>query len=131
MAPRVEASFVNSWIALCKTDRDTQEHRDHSWAFDYWFDRRDDVDLVWSFILSVLAKDRSRQVMEQLSAGPLENLIADHGEEVVERVEAEARRNPAFASLLGGVWQSDAPPHIWKRVQAVWDWRGWDGIPAA
>jgi hypothetical protein len=48
---------------------------------------------------------------------------------MIERVETEARSNPLFAKLLGGVWQNEMPDHIWRRVQAVWDRRGWDGIP--
>ena len=66
-----------------------------------------------------------------LSAGPLEDLLAYHGHLIIDRVEAEARRKPLFAKLLGGVWQNIMPDDIWTRVQAVWDRRGWDGIPEA
>ncbi len=64
---------------------------------------------------------------EVLSAGAVENLLGYHGEQFIERVEAEARTNPKFASLLGGVWQSSMSDELYSRVQAVWDRRGWDG----
>ena len=131
MQPRMDPKLVNSWIALCKSEQGTADYEANFWAFDAWFDMQEDVDAVWWFVLAVVAKDQSNRVMEQTAAGPLENLLADHGEKVIDRVEREAKSNPNFARLLGGVWQSDTPPHLWQRVEAVWDRRGWDGIPAA
>ena len=55
--------------------------------------------------------------------------MAKNGERFINRVEAEARKNPMFAKLLGGVWKNRMTDDIWLRVQAVWDRRGWDGIP--
>ena len=83
----------------------------------------------WPVILEILARDQGVAIIEVLSAGPLEDLLAKHGPAFIDRVEAEARRNPVFAKLLGGVWKSQMTDEIWARVQAVWDRRGWDGIP--
>ncbi|HUV96794.1 MAG TPA: hypothetical protein VMV98_04925, partial [Acidobacteriaceae bacterium] len=58
-----------------------------------------------------------------------EDLLAKHCEIFIDRVEAEARKDPRFAKLLGGVWQNKMSDAVWKRVQAAWDRRGWDGIP--
>jgi hypothetical protein len=92
---------------------------------------REEPDGAWSFVLAVLEQDNSVTVRETLSAGPLEDLLVYHGAAVIERVEQEAKANPRVASLLGGVWQNAMPEAIWKRVQAVWDRRGWDDVPAA
>jgi len=67
--------------------------------------------------------------MENLSAGPLEDLLAMHGPAIIDRVEAEAARDPTFAKLLGGVWQNRMTDEVWARVQAARDRRGWDGNP--
>jgi hypothetical protein len=91
----------------------------------------DDPAQAWQFILAVLATDQSNIVMENLSAGPLENLLVQHPAETILKVEAESQTNPAFRKLLGGVWKNDMPDDVWKRVQAVWDRSGWDGIPDA
>ena len=131
MPPSDEDNFVRAFIALCKAQDGTPEHEANFWSFDKIFDIRDDAEQVWPFILSVLAEDQSIPVVQMLSAGPLEDLLSDHGDAVIDRVESEARKNPAFASLLGGVWQSSMSQPIWDRVQAVWDRRGWDGVPAA
>ncbi|HEX8325112.1 MAG TPA: hypothetical protein VF595_14505 [Tepidisphaeraceae bacterium] len=126
-----EDNFVRAFIAFCKAERGTSEHDANFWSFDQLFDIRDDAEQVWALILSVLAEDQSIPVVQILSAGPLEDLLSDHGTCVIDRVESEARKNPAFASLLGGVWQSSMSQPIWERVQAVRDRRGWDGVPAA
>ena len=41
-----------------------------------------------------------------------------------------ARKYPN-AGRERGVWQNTMPDEIWARIQAVWDRRGWDGIPEA
>ena len=86
-------------------------------------------ELLLDLVLEVLELKPSKEVLEILSAGPLEDYLGKLGEQAIGRVEALAISNPAFASLLGGVWQGRMTDDIWSRVQAVWDRRGWDGIP--
>ena len=91
----------------------------------------DDPEALWRFIVCAIRDRRSDevQVREVLAAGPLEDLLTKSGPNFIDRVEAEARTNPRFASLLGGVWQNSMSDDIWDRVRKVWDRRGWDGIP--
>lgn len=74
---------------------------------------------MWQFILAVLARRPSERVLGMLAAGPLEDLLAYAGKFYIDRVELEARRNPAFRHLLGGVWQNRTPDELWRRVEAV------------
>jgi hypothetical protein len=55
-----------------------------------------------------------------LAAGPLEDVIANHGATVIDRIETLARRSPRFRYLLTGVWSqgNDASP-IWARRQSA------------
>jgi hypothetical protein len=108
----------------------TPEYKSNFWAFDrVWRLCQQDPEAAWQFILAVLAEDRSNKVLQTLSAGPLEDLLSKHPYTMIKRVEAEARSNPHFAKLLGGVWQNRIPDDVWRRVQAAWDRRGWDGTP--
>jgi hypothetical protein len=84
---------------------------------------------AWRTILLIWSMDQSARTIQRLSAGPLEDLLAKHGDEMIETIEAEALRNPRFAKLLGGVWKNRMTNEVWARVRAVWDRRGWDGIP--
>jgi hypothetical protein len=84
---------------------------------------------AWRLTLLIWSIDQSTKTMQILSAGSIEELLSNHGPEMISLVEAEARRDPSFAKVLGGVWKSGLTDEIWVRLQAVWDRRGWDDIP--
>jgi hypothetical protein len=78
---------------------------------------RDVPETVWSAILKILQHELTDDQLASLAAGPLEDLLADHGIQFIERVEREAEQNPRFNRLLGGVWRSHMSDEIWGRVQ--------------
>jgi Family of unknown function (DUF6869) len=128
----VDPQVVRDWVALAHEEEGSAEYDRHFAAYDVVSDMvHERPDDAWNFILEALKLDASVAVVEVLSAGPLEDLLGYHGDRVIAHVEREARNNPAFAKLLGGVWRGQMTPEIWARVQSVWDRRGWDGIPAA
>ena len=73
----------------------------------------------WEAILVILNRNPPDTVIGILAAGPLEDLIADHGADFIDRIELEARRNAAFRHLLGGVWRRGGSLEIWHRVQRI------------
>jgi hypothetical protein len=77
---------------------------------------RDHADLGLNFVLSVLSTKPEYHVAEILPAGPLEDVLAYHGQAIISRVEDEARRSSEFRNLLLCVWQSQMPADIWQRV---------------
>jgi hypothetical protein len=83
----------------------------------------DNPDLAWESIKIVVGQVTSRahedELVEVLAAGPVEDLLRLHGPAVIDRVETEARRNPAFNNVLGGVWSSSIDPDVWKRVEQI------------
>ncbi|WP_158987931.1 DUF6869 domain-containing protein [Lysobacter panacisoli] len=81
--------------------------------------RRDAAEEIWNFVLAVLAKSPPHEVLTNLAAGPMEDLIAYEGDAFIERIELHARRDPAFRHLLGGVWKNQTPPKIWQRIEAA------------
>ena len=108
------------------------EHEELFPVFDVVYDMvRKRPEEALAFILEVLRNDDSSVVAENLSAGPLEDLLVYHGATLIDRIEQEAKRNQKFAWLLGGVWQNAMPEAVWLRVQKARDRRGWDGNPAA
>ena len=115
------------WAAAQRTGGDTSEltgWMEFNWAVE------EDPEHAWSAILAALEDPRMEASLGVLAAGPLEDLLSMHGERFIDRVETTARSNPKFAWLLGGVWQHTMAEDVWSRVQAVWDRRGWDGVPA-
>lgn len=73
-------------------------------------------DDVWKIVLAVLSLKPSDKVVSVLAAGPLEDLINEHGATYIERIEIEARGNPEFRHLLGGLWRC-SNRDIWSRIE--------------
>lgn len=84
-----------------------------------------DAEAVWQAVLRLMQRELTEEQISLLAAGPVEDLLALHGVQFIDRIEAEARRSLAFALLLGGVWQRDIPLEIWQRVEAVRGGRVW------
>jgi hypothetical protein len=78
---------------------------------------REVPETVWPAILKIVEHELTDEQIVLLAAGPMEDLLADHGAQFIERVEAEAERNPRLNYLLGGVWRSSMKEDIWERVQ--------------
>ena len=51
----------------------------------------EDPEDLWKVILEIHRLDQTQQIDLVLSAGPIEDLLAKHGDEFIVRVEAEAR----------------------------------------
>ncbi|HET6430956.1 DUF6869 domain-containing protein [Dyella sp.] len=77
-----------------------------------------DAEDCWATILAILARAPPKDVLGLLAAGPLEDLIHHAGPGFIDRIELQARKDPAFRHLLGGVWASSTPD-IWARIEAA------------
>jgi len=121
--------LAEAWIAYFRAERYSPECFATAWVTDLYELEYHQPELLWSLILAIHQQDRSARIQQVLSAGPVESLLSLHGDKFIDRVEAQAKADPTFAMLLGGVWQNRMPEAIWQRVQQVWDRRGWDGIP--
>jgi hypothetical protein len=124
------AVLADDWIRNQVATKGSAESKETWYAVEMAFDLADDdPEILWRLILAILSKDQSTKVLENLSAGPMEDLLVKHGTLIITRVEQQAKADPAFASLLGGVWKNRMSDDIWDRVCKVWDRRGWDGLP--
>lgn len=126
------STLADAWVSHWRAPEGSVIRDDLSWVVDREWDLvRQSPQDAWRLILAILERDKSAEIQEVLSAGPLEDLLSYHGGAMIATVEAEAHSNPHFAKLLGGVWRNAMSEAVWSRVQAVWDRRGWDGLPEA
>jgi hypothetical protein len=80
--------------------------------------RKTDPERCWSVILKIFEQAQSDDfVLGNLAAGPLEDLLADHGERFIERVETLARQAPRFRSLAQMVWRNSISGPVWARLR--------------
>ena len=83
----------------------------HSWASDELDDLvREEPERAWPIILLIIARAPSDLFLAIVAAGPLENLLCEHGINFIERVEQEAACDPRFRHGLAGVWGSSSMP---------------------
>jgi hypothetical protein len=73
---------------------------------------------AFDVVLGILASTDDENVLNNLAAGPLEELIQFHGPSVIESIEREAFRNPKFIALLQGVWKAGSE-EIWRRIETL------------
>ena len=113
-------ALVESWIALHKSEHASPEYQRYFWAFNLLCDLVNTKPAAaWEIILEILRRDQSDRIYENLSAGPLEDLLANHGPEFIAKVEARALVDPAFRELLGGVWRNAIRQDVWDRLEAA------------
>jgi hypothetical protein len=89
----------------------------------------DDPELAWDVILNIVGQldekrmasgeDETRRLASNLAAGPLESLLAKHGETFIERLEHQAKKDSRFSWVLAGVWQNDMPDRVWNIVRRL------------
>jgi len=75
-------------------------------------------ELAFEVILALLSQTENEDVLENLAAGPLEDLIRIHGKNFIQRIEVEASENSKFKDLLSGVWQV-GDPEVWSRIEQL------------
>jgi hypothetical protein len=111
---------IGDWAdAYIRYHSDPDKRDDHPlwWAVERFFDRSHDegAEDCWLAILAILDREPAEPVIGILAAGPLEDLIHYSGDRFIDRIELQARRDPAFRHLLGGVWESGSED-VWERV---------------
>lgn len=110
--------WVDAYIAYqsnydYKSDKQSDQN---FWSVMKFFEQMPDKpQLCWKAILEILNRNPQEKVLGVLAAGPLENLIEDHGSDFIEEIEKEANQNPDFKLLLNGVWESSTP-EVWERI---------------
>jgi hypothetical protein len=121
MANTERNQLAKAWITLQSTPRNSSEYNSLFWSFEqtYRLVREDPVE-AWKLILTIWSLDQSLPTRQGLCSGPLEGLLCFHGESILPHIERQAKADPSFAKLLGGLWKSAMSDNTWNRLQDVW-----------
>ncbi len=119
-AARIGAAWDRAQAAIEHSDAPYHEHPD-GWAIDWASDNFDrDPEQDWQVIEWIAQNSRHKWSCVMLAAGPLEDLIANHGEAFIARIEQLARRSPRWRFILSGVWpQGKHDTEVWRRIEAA------------
>jgi hypothetical protein len=128
MAKGERSQLAKAWIALQTTPQNSPEYNTLFRSFEQTYNLvRKDPGEAWQLILTIWSFDQSLPTRQGLCAGPIEELLCYHGEYIIPHIERQARTDPSFAKLLGGLWQNTMSDGIWNRLQDVWI--APDGLP--
>jgi hypothetical protein len=111
-------TLITSWIKHFENeDKKSRKDDGLSWTFEKLYDIcRENPEVALKVITAILSSTQHEPVLSCLAAGPLEDILAWHGDKVIGEVETLARRDPRFRSLLQGVWRRGMSDELWGRV---------------
>jgi hypothetical protein len=73
-----------------------------------WEAVRDRVDAggtdALRIVVELISTATDDTCLAAVGAGPLEDLLHEHGDSLIDAIETEARRSPPFANALASVW---------------------------
>ncbi len=110
---------VDAWLSMITAQLSGQPCKKHFWAYNQIMDWCSREPLrAWRNILKALDTAQSQDVREQIAVGPLEDLLREHGEALIDALEAEAVGNPGLRNVLGRMMlEGDTP--VWERIYAA------------
>ncbi len=112
--------LINSWILYNSARKNSIDRDKHYWAEERLNDLvMNEPQQALTIILELMESDLNEHAFSCLAAGPLEDLLADWGDEIIDQVEELARKNPKFNQLLRGVWQNAMSDEVWARIKKV------------
>jgi hypothetical protein len=122
--------LADEWIKYSKativgrkaTDEEKLLVESLSWtheAFRRLITKRSEVAL--EVILGIMKRTDDGDVLNNLAASPLEDLLSENRSSIIEAVEHLASRDPQFRTLLKGVWRLAMTNETWQRVKIASD----------
>ncbi len=111
-------ALADLWLA--DHHEDDGDPDDMAWSDLCVFELDAHPELLWSFVLRALRKAETVWQAGLVAAGPLEELLTNHGADFIDRLEDQARRSPRIRYALTGVWTQDIQDRdIRGRIEAA------------
>jgi hypothetical protein len=102
------------YIEGCKSENWPEELRWVREKMQRWTDHLPQLAVDW--IVRIVEVEPLSELLEQIGAGPLEDILDSHGEDIIERIEKEASRSFHFRYCLAGVWRRRISQNVWDKM---------------
>jgi len=117
MEQEEKVALVKAWIAEFESSSEPDGDQPMSKEDEiFFFSSLENPELCWELIQLVLDLTDSENVLYAMAAGPLEELLAQNGEEFIARIEVLAQKSPKLRKALDGVWQNAMSDELYKKV---------------
>ena len=108
--------LINAWFVAHKAGTETPIYEENWWAIETIINlREENPELLWELILQAIEMEKDEKLLSNLAAGPIEDLMCSYGEQVIDRVEKEAKSNSSFKNCIKDVWLDYNDTPIYKR----------------
>jgi hypothetical protein len=108
--------LIAGWICFAQTEENAAEYHARFWAYKALEQLRETDPLAClEIVVAIMERDPSDDVISNLAAGPVEEMLVVQGIATIDRIEQLAATNPGFKRLLGGVWDRSIPEPIKTR----------------
>lgn len=100
-------------------EKDADPNQEITWVWDLMFHLCQDApSIALECVVCAARQPLSQFQASCIAAGSLEDIIADHGPAVIERIEELAGESARFRYLLSGVWPrgQDTERDVWQRI---------------
>ena len=109
-----------SWIRLHFAKQGSPEYEVEFWSFEAINElTHKKPSEAMAVILEIAAIDSSDAILGNLGAGPIEDLLLYHEPFIMDRVEAEVRKNPPLRRALKAVWLDPDESPICERLNKI------------
>jgi hypothetical protein len=108
--------FARKWLSEWRSDPPVYGRA--SQLLDQFIERKPEV--AWDLVLTLVHTAPDDNALACVGAGPLEDLLCQHGATLIERVEAVARNDAHFVRCLAQVWgENRMDSNVHKRMHRI------------
>jgi Family of unknown function (DUF6869) len=112
-------TFVDAYFGYLSTKDDSL-----LWALEVFFSGWDRCDEKLELVLALVDGAADEQSLTYVASGPLEDLLRNCGDAVIDRIELSAANNPRLGRSLGWVWGLEHNPALEARVNRLLESQG-------
>ena len=115
LRPEDAIQLATAWLEHDLTGRD-----DRFWAWERVNDLvQDDALAGWAMVRLLIAGAGSERQFGAIGAGPFEDLLNSHGDQLIDLIVDAASIDPQVRQTLAGVWKSSIDDEVWRRIESV------------
>jgi hypothetical protein len=108
--------LASAWIRRYENKSET----DTQWAYDKLDDlcRKSPIEAL-AVIFKIFEKTNCEEVLDNLAAGPLEDVLANFGNEVINDISEYTAHYPKFCDVLSGIWSGRISDEVLDQIESI------------
>jgi len=112
--------FVTSWMAIQDALGGSDAYEKNFWAHEDLAELCESKPRdAWEVIVALVGAANTEPLLEAIGAGPLQDLMTQHGEEYIAQVEKEAQENARFRRAMAGAWLDSDDTPVWAKFYQI------------